>query len=275
MQRTIRLVLAAFAFLFAGQASAQLLYAANGSGGNLASLVILNPATGAVVQTIGPIGFAVTGIAFHPITRQLYGSTGGQDPVVANRNSLIRISTTTGAGTMIGQIAAGGPTADITFAPDGTLYGWSEATDDLVTINLSTGLGTPVGDSGLSTFGSGTAYAPGGLVYHTSAGSLYAIDPRTGLPVRQMPIALNMNALAFSPTGQLFGSASNANALYTIEPSTGAITLVGPSIANLDAIAFGPAAAFGVPSVPTLSQWALLVLTLVLGVAGMRAVRRR
>ena len=91
MVRTFRFLLAGLAMLFATQASAQLLYAANGAGGNLADLVILDPATGAVVQTIGPIGFSVTGLAFHPITRQLYGSTGGADPVPANRLSLIHI----------------------------------------------------------------------------------------------------------------------------------------------------------------------------------------
>lgn len=274
MTRAFRIVLATIAFVFSTQVSAQTLYAANGAGGNLADLVILDPATGAVLQTIGPIGFSVTGIAFHPVTRQLYGSTGGNDPVPANRNSLIRINTTTGAGTMVGLITAGGPTADITFAPDGTLFGWSEATDELVTINLSSGTGTVVGPSGLNTSASGTAYGTDGMIYHTSGGNLYRLDPQTGAPVRTTPIATIMNALAFAPNGTLFGT-NNGGALFTIDRVTAAVTLVGPTVANVDAIAFGPAPAVGSNAVPTLSQWALLLLVLVLGTVGIRAARRR
>jgi hypothetical protein len=47
---------------------AAVLYAADGSGGHLSSLVVLNPNTGAVTSVVGPIGFAVTGLAIHPLT---------------------------------------------------------------------------------------------------------------------------------------------------------------------------------------------------------------
>ena len=57
--------------------AAEVLYGADGAGGNASNLYILNPATGGTVSTVGPIGFAVTGLAIHPTTRVLYGSTGG------------------------------------------------------------------------------------------------------------------------------------------------------------------------------------------------------
>ena len=77
-------------------AHGQVLYAADGQGGVPGNLYVINQATGAIVQTIGPIGFAVTGLAFHPGTGVLYGTTGAENDPPA----LIRINTTTGAGTL-------------------------------------------------------------------------------------------------------------------------------------------------------------------------------
>ena len=142
---------------------AQVLYAANGADGTLSNLYILNAATGAVSSTVGPIGFGVTGLAFHPTTGELYGVTTVENSPPQPQPSLIRINPSTGAGTLIGPLGPVGclvppanstkPVTDITFRADGTLFGWSRCTDDLVTINLATGLATIVADSGLSTSG--------------------------------------------------------------------------------------------------------------------------
>src|SRR5262245_33059555 len=99
------------------------LYAANGSGGNLSSLAILNQTNGALSSIVGPIGFAVTGLAVHPGTGVLYGSTSTGD---AQGGSLITINKTTGKGTLVGSFGLGGFTLpDLTFTSDGTLYGWA------------------------------------------------------------------------------------------------------------------------------------------------------
>src|SRR5262249_40882173 len=114
---------------------------------------ILNPANGAVVQTLGSIGFSVTGLAVHPLTGVLYGSTGNASSNAPG--SLIRIDKATGAGTLIGSFRFPGQTmADLTFTSDGTLYGWlpfktSVNSEDLYTINLTTGAATKVGESSL------------------------------------------------------------------------------------------------------------------------------
>ena len=63
---------------------------------------------------------------------------------------------TTGQATLVGPLEA--VVADITFGPDGILYGWSESSDDLVTIDVTTGTATVVGESNLNTFGSGLAF---------------------------------------------------------------------------------------------------------------------
>jgi hypothetical protein len=224
------------------------LFAADGAGGNLANLYTLNPATGAVTSTIGAIGFAVTGLAVHPTTGTLYGVTGGVDP--SNPGHLITINRTTGAGTVFGDLLAGttNPVADITFTSDGTLYGWSEDTDELVTINLTTGVATVVGASGIGTSGSGIAASSANVLFFTGegdTGALRTVDRATGLTTVVAPLdGLTdnpINALAFNGS-TLFGSRLDtgtfASELITIDTTTAAITVVGPSVDRMDAIVF-------------------------------------
>jgi Bacterial Ig domain len=120
------------------------LFATDGGGGNASTkLYTLDPANGQILSTPGLIGYPVTGLAIQPGTGVLYGVTTGTDP------RLITINKATGTGTVVGSLfnplpspCLTGPIADITFASDGTLYGWSEHSDDLVTINLITGVAT-------------------------------------------------------------------------------------------------------------------------------------
>src|SRR5215208_1694056 len=135
--RTLLAFVVALVGLAMQAAHGQVLYAADGQGGIAGNLYIIDPANGAVVQTIGPIGFAVTGLAFHPGTGVLYGTTGAENDPPA----LITINTSTGAGTLVGNNTVG-PIADITFRSDGTLFGWTEGSDDLVTVNTATGVET-------------------------------------------------------------------------------------------------------------------------------------
>ena len=282
--RKIRRILAViFAFIaFASQGTeAQVLYGADGEGGNLANLYVLNPATGAIVSTIGPIGFSVTGLAFQPSTGVLYGTTGA----AVGTPSLIRINTTTGAGTLIGPNGTG-PVADITFRADGTLFGWTQASFDLVTVNLVTGTATVVGDAGISTNGSGIAFSPAGILFFAgsnSNGALRTINPATGAPTTVVtlnggPSPSPVNALAFNGDGVLYGSVRGsgfptftAGFLVTINTTTGLVTNLGTTVPRLDAIAFRPAPP---APVPALSQWAMIALG-VLVVGSFLLLRRR
>jgi Ca2+-binding RTX toxin-like protein len=238
---------------FASVASAQeRLYGATG-GPTPSNLYLLDPASGAVLQTVGPIGFAVTGLAVDPSTGTLYGTTTALDP--ANPCSLITINKTTGAGTLVGAHGACPPedaVADITFTPDGTLFGWLEAdADDLATINKATGAASIVGDAGLSTLGSGLASDSAGTLFfagQTDIGPLRTVDRATGATTQVAflngtttdPIA----ALAFNSAGTLFGVridndlASRPTELITIDTASAAINVRGPSVNRLDAIAF-------------------------------------
>jgi hypothetical protein len=257
--------------LSANAQSPQILYGAQGGGG-AGPFVFgrVNPTTGAFTP-IGPIGFSTTGLAFHPTTGVLYATTGGASPV--SPDSLITINRATGAGTLVGSNGpACNAVADISFRADGTLFGWCEGADDLVTINLTTGLATVVADSTLNTNGSGLAFSPAGVLFYTGDGNLRTISPTTGLSTSSVPLTGtpgNPNALAFNAAGTLFGT--NSSTLFTINTTTGVATAVGATLAGIDAIVFaaGPSAA------PTLSEWSMILLGLLLAGTAMWAIKKR
>jgi hypothetical protein len=245
----------------AGSASAELLYGANGAGNRPADLLVLDPSTGAVIRSVGPIGFGVTGLAIDPATGTLYGSTGRANDAgtAPNPGFLITINRTTGQGTLVGDVVPPAsdrsPAADITFTPDGKLYGWIEPSiDSLATIDKTTGLGTILSDPGLSTYGSGLASNSAGVLYFAGEGEqgpLRTVDPNTGLTTQVATLNgpspdPGISALAFNGAGKLYGSTTPSNdatvgsSLITIDPATGALTTIGPSIDRLDALVFVP-----------------------------------
>jgi IPTL-CTERM motif len=271
--------------LFCGAAAhAQILYGA--TGGSVASnLFSIDPATGAGT-VIGPIGFAVTGLALHPSSGVMYGVTSNNSPVCAA--CLITVNLTTGTGTLIGPL--GLIIAEVAFRADGTLFGWSESSDDLATINIATGAATTVSDSGLSTRGDGMVFV-GGTLYvmpENDDGGLYSINTASGLPTLVATLTgsasgggLPVSAATTHPTtGVVFAASQNFGGppafLFTVNVATGAITNIGNTVTGIDALEFGPAAGpSGGASVPTLSQWALVLLALLIGAAALRRMRRR
>ena len=248
-------------------------------------LVVLDPATGAVARIIGVLSVGIGGLAVHPITGVLFGVTA---PGGAGLRNLVRIDPITAATTVVGPIGLGlFGIADLAFRGDGTLFAWSENSDDLITINTTTGAGTIVGSAGISTFGSGLEFSPSGTLYlagNGASGPLRTVNPSNGLttagptltgaPFPGEPI----NALTFHPDGRLFGvnlhfvtGGVNPTNLVTINPTSGVVTNVGPSLTRLDAIVFY----CGLP-VPTLSQWGMLLLTgLLIGLGCWRLAQHR
>src|SRR5437667_1426143 len=141
---------------FSSRAGAQVLYGA--ASGLTSSLYQIDPATG-TGTVIGDIGVGVGAMAVHPLTGVIYAvSAPGFISPGVNQRQLLRINPATGAGTVIGPLALGNfGIADIAFRADGTLFGWSENSDDLITIDTNTGKGTIVANAAISTFGSGLA----------------------------------------------------------------------------------------------------------------------
>src|SRR5689334_527512 len=167
-------------------AQAGTLYAAT-SAGAPGELYIINQATGAVVQDIGPLNdslgtnYPITGLAFSPVTGLLYGSTGNAGTVDA---TLVKINPATGLVTVVGPYNAG-PTnsggtpttmADIAFDAAGNLYGVASIGGPSVySINLGTGQATLVGANGVSTSttGGGLAISSSGVYYGTPTSSRF------------------------------------------------------------------------------------------------------
>lgn len=251
--------------LVGGRAQAALI-GATGTGGGTGTLVSIDPLTGTATViglTNDGIGnnYRLTGLAFDPFSGVLYGSSGNSSPT--NPGTLVTVDPMTGLVTLIGSYGTGGTMADLTFTPDGTLYGWLEpSADDMYSINRSTGAATLIGDSGLGTFGSGIASNGSGVIYFAGSsdnGPLRTINRVTGVPTDVVTLGGGpvgggpINALAFSPSGVLYGingSFGTTTYLITVNTTTGSITSIGQSFDRLDAIAFGSDA---VPEPTTMS----------------------
>jgi uncharacterized protein (TIGR03437 family) len=215
--------------------SAGVLYGGTSGAG---SLYTVNPSTGAVTLVHALVGasnpsltYGVKGLAFQPGTGALYAATSPDSP--NSGNSLVTINPATGQVTVIGPSGTGYPYTNISFAPNGTLYGWlvssaSPPTISAATINLGTGAGTSLGSpqtpSGLPD-GGGLAVNASGVIYvaangHAGApcspnancsGALWTINPANGAPTTIGTLtggpgsAPTITALAFAPSGALYG----------------------------------------------------------------------
>jgi hypothetical protein len=249
--------------LMTAQVGAATLYGATASG-SAGRLYKLDPATGAQIQDIGPLNdalgtnYPITGLAFHPVTGVLYGSTGNNPDTTAGL--FVRINPATALVTVIGPFNAG-PTnssgtpatmADLAFDGGGNLYGiGSIGGPQLYSINIATGQATVIGNSGLtSTTGGGLAISSGGVYYGTPTSSRYGTyNPVSGVytnitnPVK--PGGGGAYAALEFGGGVLYGLNSAPGSppptfLVTIDPPTGAVTNLGQSVNAIDAIAWIP-----------------------------------
>ncbi len=290
-------LLASAASLLTIAAHAQTLFAATGSNGIAGSLYTVNPAT-AATTLVGPLlagalPVGLTGLARHPVSGVLYGATAVSSPNFAR--SLVTVNPATAAVTVIGSFGAGINISDISFNAAGTtLFGWIANTGAIATINIATGAATSIGASGLAGVpGGGGALAlnAGNTAFVSASGSAGRLDTvstatgagAAGPALTGAPLAGAINAMAFNSGGILFGVNSNQGGpattrLVTINTTTGAITNIGALPTDTDALAFAIVAAvgFGAPTpAPTMSEWALILLALLIGFVGLRAASRR
>jgi hypothetical protein len=249
----------------------QVLYGATG-GGTVSNLYTIDQATGAAT-VIGPIGHGVTGMAYNGT---MYGIT---TTTPACSRCLITINLATGAGTVIGPL--GLTISEVEFGANGTLYGWSESSDELASINLTTGAATTIPGSGIGTFGDGMALV-GGVMYvmpegsngtyyivNTATGGVTAAGTLTNAPAGSVGNAVS--AAATNPSTNVVFASIMPNFIVTVNMTTGVITNVGNTVAAIDALAFAGAAG----GVPTLSEWGLILMTLLICTTAMIALGRR
>jgi hypothetical protein len=289
--KTARLLLCTSAILaFAARADASTLYGASAAG-DTGELYILNPATGAMIQEVGPlndsfnVNYPITGLAFHPLTGVLYGSTGNNPTATAAK--LVAINPASGLVTVIGSFNAGpvnpsgtpATMADIAFDSAGNLFGiGSIGGPQLYSINIGTGQATVIGSTGLtSTSGGGLVISAAGIFYGTPTASRFGTyNSGTGIfanianPTK--PVGGGYGALDFDENGTLFGLNVGAGSpppthLVTIDPATGLVTDLGASVASLDAVAFSI-----VPEPGTLTIFAVSGVIAMLGITRRRKI---
>jgi hypothetical protein len=251
------------------------LFVATGSRGVPGALFVASPASGASTFVgnllVGTLPVGITGLAVHPITRVLYGSTTNASPNLPGR--LVTIDTTTAAVTVVGPFnppgtpttsctsGAGGPATmqDLEFRADGTLFGFCNAT--LFVINPATGQAAPIGSDPYTSTdnlgGGGLAFTPllnpNGSLWvgaRQTLGDIFRVDPTTGrvLQALQLTGGSDNEALASLTTdqnGMLLGAGSGVPAtpnlpvptrLVSINTTTGAISTLGALPNNTDAI---------------------------------------
>ena len=248
---------------------------AAGSGGGI--LVVLNPANGAILSSLpltdsGGNGYNLTGLATQPSTGVLYGSTSNGS--ATSPRSLVTVNPANGRVTLIATFGSAGPFPDITFTPDGRLWGWDHNSNQLMLINTVTAsLLAVTGPAGVSNFGDGIASDSSGVLFFAGdgdLGDLHRIVVTAGpSPTGVMTTVETMNGPNDSSIAAMkfFGStlyAVDVPYLVTIDTSTANVTILGTVPDTLDAITFGPAVtAPPPPTVPATSSLLLIPIGLI------------
>jgi len=304
-------VMKLFAFVFsllllsAGVSYAQVLYGAAYQGPDGPStLYTINIATGAATP-VGPIGFErCAGMAFDEVTETLFATCERTDD--SDVPVLVNINPNTGTGAEVGPLNSCQTWQDMTFRNiDNALFanGFNGSCSDyaLLMINTATGAGTNVVDitGPFECCGNSLAFSQADILYYLGSdpppaiSNLYTVNDNTG--VANLITGINfpaflgdsprINAMDFSPnTGVLYVSiviggphneGPRQNFIGTVNIATGNLTVIGETVEGIDAIAFGPGQPVIASPIPTLSEWGLMAMALVLGLIGFMAIRRK
>ena len=175
------------------------LYVATGTFGVQGVLYAIDPTTGALLTTVGPLNdvngnnYPMAGLKYHPTTGIFYGATAN---AAVNPNSLVIVDPATALVTVIGPF--GQVLTDIAIDPTtGIMYGISGFNEKFFTINTATGAATQTGNTGIG-------FANGGGFASDRSGALFGF-------------------VNFTPT-------QNPGGLYSFNKTTGAATLIGPTL---------------------------------------------
>jgi hypothetical protein len=230
------------------------LYAASGTFGVQGILYTIDPATGAVLTTIGSLhdsagnNYGMGGLKYHPITGIFYGAIAGQSPT--NPSYLVIVNPATALVTPIGPFGA--VLTDIAIDPTtGTMYGVSGFNQKFYTINTATGQAVQTGSTGLGfQNGGGLAADRTGALFGIDNFSFYSYNKTTGnatlIGLTGLPDLVR--AADFNPSNVLYGLEGGGGVdnlhlrfLVTFNLTTGLATLVGQiTVHDLDALAFIP-----------------------------------
>jgi len=223
------------------------------------TLVQVDPRNGALVTTIGPVGFTVNGLAWDATSKKLYATTAVGDIVF---HGLITIDLATGVGTPVDPSLVnfglppdpqfvGSPIHSITIDSAGNMVGWYNkfqpvgVTDTFVRIDKATGVATAFDNTGLVTRTNGLAFAKHDFLWNINAGTAYLLDPADGKPVASMTLSPPKAAALgdFDPVGnQYYGlnfvpGAATAF-LLVVDVKKGTVNTVGQTVNDLHTLTF-------------------------------------
>jgi hypothetical protein len=239
------------------------LYVASGTGGIAGTLYTIDPVTGLVITTVGPLHdaannlYGMTGLRYDRTSGIFYGATSGQSPT--NPSWLVKVDPATALVTPIGSFVNGTSLTDIAIDPTTeVMYGLSGFNGGFYTINTATGLATATGNTRISyANGGGFASDMTGALFGfnnftptVGNGGLYSFDKATGVATLIGPTNLGnlVKAADFSPSNVLYGLEGGGGVdnthlrwLDTCDVTTGNCTRLGQINAqDLDALAFIP-----------------------------------
>jgi hypothetical protein len=238
------------------------------------TLVQIDPQTGALVRTIGPVGYTVNGLAWDCTAGNcksgtLYATTALGD---THFHGLITIDPSTGAGTPVNASVvnfgldidpgtSGSPVHSITVDTFGSMAGWYDefgpgVTDTYVRIDKTTGIATEFTNTGINTSQNGLSFSDlnalwnidspkfvGGVLVQTA----YLLNPLNGtaLSSRQLSPPTNAALGDFNPIdnhyyGLNFDTSIPSSGTFLVEVNIrkGTVTTVGQTVDNLHTLAF-------------------------------------
>jgi hypothetical protein len=223
------------------------------------TLVQIDPRTGALVTTIGPVGFTVNGLAWDPTSNKLYATTALGDVVF---HGLITIDPATGAGTPVNPNLVnfglpadpnfgGSPIHSITIDSAGNMAGWYNrfpgpgVTDTFVHIDKTTGVATAFDSTGIVTRTNGLSFAKHDFLWNISPGIAFLLDPADGKPVASKTLSPPKAAAIgdFDPAsnkyyGLNFVPGAVTTSLVVVDVKKGTVNTVGQTVDDLHALAF-------------------------------------
>jgi hypothetical protein len=234
------------------------------------TLVQVDPRTGALVRTIGPVGYSVNGLAWDATSDKLYATTALGD---TSFHGLITIDPNTGQGTPVNASVVnfglevtpgtlGSPVHSVTIDSNGNMVAWYDefpppagVTDTFVTINKTTGVGTEFDNTGINTGQNGLAFAKHDLLWNIDSPKVvggvvtqtaYLLDPTNGQPIDARDVSPPTAAALgdFDPVGnQYYGLkftafSTSPTFLIVIDLRKGTVTTLGQTVDDLHVIAF-------------------------------------
>lgn len=227
---------------------------------------LIDSATGVGIP-LGATGTAnLNSLAYNPVNGLFY--TVGGLATSTNASTLYTVNPTTGAATSTGVVLTTGDVRALAFTPAGICYAIVNATpDQLHTVNIQSGLTTLVGATGSSSIQALASNASGQLfawaVSPSAAGqgSLLSVNPGTGATAILGNAFAQIQGLAFSNTGVLYGATQS---LYTVNTTNGAVTPVGAGglgdVRGIEFVNQGPPSVSFVPASGQVSPGGTLVV---------------